>query len=406
MKNKIRVISLVLCMVLLCTVNAFAWSTKNDDLFKDEEVESFGGRSTSDLFYDDFANTPAGSEPQDYAVSANGCIVTVESADVGNGEIKNCLLLHDNRNGGSTEFIGPKVTRRFEKQTSVFALEYRFKTVQLNSNIAPLNVQLCLENAVALSVMASSGDGILRITDEAILGNSKLPYGEWFTVRVVMDMASGKADVKLQSECLKGNIENYHPRAEHDKKLGTITLSGIPFATGFAGDGIDNVTFSTQRWEGKQYFDYIKIETGAKRMTTNVEEFKIEAPVTENPQNVPSGRYLNIHYNGEYHFWSNAPYGINGRTVAPLKNLAKLLGIQYTADGNGITLVKNGVEIHMNMGTTDALINGSKAQLDTAPVEKNGVIYIPVRFVSEAFGYDIGWVGETATVTLTEKEVQ
>jgi len=406
MKTKMRIVSLILCMTLVCTMNAFAWSTKNDDLFDDEETDSFGGRAASDLFYDDFSDVPSGTVPQGYAVSANGCIVTVESADVGNGEEKNCLLLHDNRNSGSTEFIGPKVIRNFEKQTSVFALEYRFKTVQLNSDIAPLNVQLCLENAVALSVMASSGDGILRISDEAILGNSKLPYGEWFTVRVVMDVSSGKADVKLQAECLKGNEGNYHPRAEHNRKLGTVTLSDIPFATGFAGDGINNVSFSTQRWEGKQYFDYIKVEAGAKRMTTNVEEFKIEAPVTENPQNVPSGRYINLYFNDEYHFWSNTPFSVKGRTVVPLKNYAKLLDIECTIDGDGITLVKNGVEIRMTLRATEAYVNGSKAQLDTAPAEKNGVVYIPVRFVSEAFGYNIGWVGETSTVTLTQKEVQ
>ena len=33
---------------------------------------------------DDFSNTVAGSVPQGYSVSANGCIVTVEPGDVGN----------------------------------------------------------------------------------------------------------------------------------------------------------------------------------------------------------------------------------------------------------------------------------------------------------------------------------
>lgn len=399
MKKNILRISAFLCVLGMLTTSAYAWSTKNDDLFKDEESKTFASRSASDLFYDDFSNTMAGSAPQGYAVSANGCIVTVETMDVGNSVQKNTLLLHDNRDGGTTEFIGPKVTRNFEKQTDVFALEYRFKLEKTTTDIAPLNVQICQDNAVMCTVMISSGDGILRVGDEALLGNTPFPADEWFTVRLVADVKQRKVDVRLQSDYLKGDVANLNPKAEHNKKNGTLTMSNIFILEDFNGDGINNVAFSMSRWAGKQHFDYIKVEKNAKRMVANVKEYVIEAPIVKSPEAIPSGRYLNVLFDGDYHFWSNKPFATNGVTMVPLANYAKLLGIKYTKDNEKITLEQNGKVLTMKVVTNVAYANGDFA------VEKLGEVYVPIRFVSENLGYKVGWIKETATITV-DKEVE
>ena len=399
MKKNILRISAFLCVLGMLTTSAYAWSTKNDDLFKDEESKTFASRSASDLFYDDFSNTMAGSAPQGYAVSANGCIVTVETMDVGNSVQKNTLLLHDNRDGGTTEFIGPKVTRNFEKQTDVFALEYRFKLEKTTTDIAPLNVQICQDNAVMCTAMISSGDGILRVGDEALLGNTPFPADEWFTVRLVADVKQRKVDVRLQSDYLKGDVANLNPKAEHNKKNGTLTMSNIFILEDFNGDGINNVAFSMSRWAGKQHFDYIKVEKDAKRMVANVKEYVIEAPIVKSPEAIPSGRYLNVLFAGDYHFWSNKPFATNGVTMVPLANYAKLLGIKYTNDNGKITLEQNGKVLTMKVVTNVAYASGDFA------VEKLGEVYVPIRFVSENLGYKVGWIKETATITV-DKEVE
>ena len=399
MKKTILRISAFVCMAFMLTTSAYAWSTKNDDLFKDEESKVISSRSTSDLFYDDFSNTVAGSAPQGYAVSANGCIVTVETQDVGNSVQKNTLLLHDNRDGGTTEFIGPKVVRNFEKQTSHFALEYRFKLEKTTTDIAPLNVQVCQDNAVMCTVMISSGDGILRVGDEAPFGNTPFPADEWFTVRLVADVKQRKVDIRFQSDYLKGDVANLNPKAEHNKKNGTLTMSNIFILEDFNGDGINNVAFSMSRWAGKQHFDYIKVEKDAKRMVANVKEFVIEAPIVKSPEAVPSGRYLNILFEGDYHFWSNKPYAVGGVTMVPAENYAKLLGIKYTIDNGKITLEQNGKVLTMKVVTNTAYANGDCA------VEKLGEVYVPIRYVSENFGYKIGWTKETATITV-DREVE
>ena len=397
-KNFLR-ISAFICVLGMFATSAYAWSTKNDDLFKDEDSEVTTSRSASDLFYDDFSNTVAGSVPQGYSVSANGCIVTVEPGDVGNSVQKNTLLLHDNRDGGSTEFIGPKVVRNFEKQTSPFALEYRFKLEKTTTDIAPLNVQVCQDNAVMCTIMISSGDGILRVGDEAPFGNTPFPADEWFTVRLVADLKERKVDVRLQSDYLKGDVKNLNPKAEHNKKNGTLTMSNIFILEDFNGDGINNVAFSMGRWAGKQHFDYIKVEKDAKRMVANVKEFVIEAPIVKSPEAVPSGRYLNILFDGDYHFWSNKPYAIGGVTMVPLANYAKLLGIKYTNENEKITLEQNGKVLTLKAVTNTDYASGDRA------VEKLGEVYVPIRYVSETCGYKVGWNGETATITV-DKEVE
>jgi hypothetical protein len=38
--------------------------------------------------------------------------------------------------------------------------------------------------------------------------------------------------------------------------------------------------------------------------------------------------------------------------------------------------------------------------MDETPFIQNGRTYLPARFVAEAFGYEVGWCGDTRTVTV------
>lgn len=47
------------------------------------------------------------------------------------------------------------------------------------------------------------------------------------------------------------------------------------------------------------------------------------------------------------------------------------------------------------------IVNGTVANVD--PFKKDGVTYVPVRAAAEMLGVEVGWDGETETVTLTSK---
>lgn len=64
-------------------------------------------------------------------------------------------------------------------------------------------------------------------------------------------------------------------------------------------------------------------------------------------------------------------------------------------------------KITMKLESTAALVDGKKVTLDVAPVIVNGRTLVPVRFISEALGAEVGWDGASRTVTIAlgKKEI-
>jgi hypothetical protein len=57
--------------------------------------------------------------------------------------------------------------------------------------------------------------------------------------------------------------------------------------------------------------------------------------------------------------------------------------------------------IVLKLQDVKAMVRGNTYELQSAPVLVNGVTLVPLRFVGEALGANIGWNGDTRTVTLT-----
>lgn len=60
-----------------------------------------------------------------------------------------------------------------------------------------------------------------------------------------------------------------------------------------------------------------------------------------------------------------------------------------------------GQAIVLKLQDVKAMVRGNTYELQSAPVLVNGVTMVPLRFVGEALGANIGWNGDTRTVTLT-----
>ncbi len=64
------------------------------------------------------------------------------------------------------------------------------------------------------------------------------------------------------------------------------------------------------------------------------------------------------------------------------------------------------VEIIFSVGDDTLLINGESVKVETAPyVVGEGTTLVPVRVITEAFGAKVGWDGDTRTVTLNYPDV-
>jgi len=61
----------------------------------------------------------------------------------------------------------------------------------------------------------------------------------------------------------------------------------------------------------------------------------------------------------------------------------------------------NKILINMQIGSKTAYVNGLPISLDVPPQIINGRTLVPIRFVSENLGADVGWDNDTRTVTIT-----
>ena len=92
-----------------------------------------------------------------------------------------------------------------------------------------------------------------------------------------------------------------------------------------------------------------------------------------------------------------APFIEEGRSFVPLRFLAQALGVP----GEGILwdeqeqLVKissQGRTVVLRLGERKIEVDGQIKPIDVAPVEREGRVFLPARYVAEALGYEVGWV--------------
>jgi tripartite motif-containing protein 71 len=103
-----------------------------------------------------------------------------------------------------------------------------------------------------------------------------------------------------------------------------------------------------------------------------------------------------------------APYIKNGRTMVPLRFISEALGAEVEWDGEirQITLTREGMTIRMRIGSTEVFIRQSgqmgetKSILDAPPEITAGRTFVPLRFISEAFGATLDWNAELREITI------
>ncbi|WP_165867474.1 copper amine oxidase N-terminal domain-containing protein [Paenibacillus pinisoli] len=108
------------------------------------------------------------------------------------------------------------------------------------------------------------------------------------------------------------------------------------------------------------------------------------------------------HNNGEVEL-QNPPILQNGTTQLPLREIGNLLNSKTTwiPEGKRIVITNPQARIELALGSKQAKVNGKNVELRTVPYNKNGVVYVPVRFISEAFGAQVDWHEKERRVNIT-----
>jgi len=97
------------------------------------------------------------------------------------------------------------------------------------------------------------------------------------------------------------------------------------------------------------------------------------------------------------------PTIIDGRTMVPMRVIFEELGATVEWDGTTrtVTATSSGLIVRTTVGSRVIDVNGNRITMDVAPVIVDGRTLVPVRFVSEAFGAEVGWDAATRTVLVT-----
>lgn len=102
-----------------------------------------------------------------------------------------------------------------------------------------------------------------------------------------------------------------------------------------------------------------------------------------------------------------APFVEEGRTFIPVRFLASALGIPddgiaWDEAGRSVTLSQNGQSIQLYVGNPSLQVNSRKITMDAVPRLIEGRVFLPVRWVAEALGYEVDWVESAGTVRVGE----
>lgn len=109
-----------------------------------------------------------------------------------------------------------------------------------------------------------------------------------------------------------------------------------------------------------------------------------------------------IYFNSQPIKLKQNPVIQNGATLVPLRGVFETLGfdVKWDASTNKINMNKDDLNMTLQIGNTNAIVNGENKKLAVPPKIINGNTMVPLRFVSEAAGYDVNWNSDTKYITV------
>ncbi|MCL2365511.1 MAG: copper amine oxidase N-terminal domain-containing protein [Oscillospiraceae bacterium] len=146
---------------------------------------------------------------------------------------------------------------------------------------------------------------------------------------------------------------------------------------------------------GKQGFFYVNV-------------VDLDAPPQLPPIPPPSpANNIRVLLNGSAVTMDVPPMLADGRTFVPLRAIGEAIGAEFEWDSAAqrVTFEQGGMTAVLHIGdilidTTDAHGNRLTRFTDAPPFITDGRTLVPLRVISEIFGYEVNWNGETRTVTI------
>ena len=116
---------------------------------------------------------------------------------------------------------------------------------------------------------------------------------------------------------------------------------------------------------------------------------------------------VHVVLNGKELTFSEAqPQDITNHVFVPMRGIFEALGASVTWDpiGQTITATKNHRRVELQIGSSQASVDGQSITMDAPARMLDGSTMVPLRFISEALGASVDWSNLAQTVTITSHE--
>ena len=253
------------------------------------------------------------------------------------------------------------------------------------------------ENTLTGVALPNEGENVIEITDTTgrVLASVKIirdtvppqieilapKEKDLLTERLVAVTAKTEPRVKVQLELLAPGNLMADPVITNADAEGNVKIDAAFRA--FVGLNILKVTVTDSAGNSAvayRLFAYDRPHTvvltiGSKQMDVNVDTYDLDV----------------------------APYIKNDYTMVPLRFVAEAFGAKVGWDDatRTATIDFAGHSIRVAIGSTEAVVDGETVTMPLPAEIVNSRTMVPVRFISEAFGFTVKWDGTTRTVTIT-----
>lgn len=109
-----------------------------------------------------------------------------------------------------------------------------------------------------------------------------------------------------------------------------------------------------------------------------------------------------ISVNGQTETIDQAPVIVDGNTLVPIRFVTEAIGskVDWYGDAGKASVERSGQLMDFWLGNKDYLADGLRKTAEVSPQLMNGRTMVPLRVLSEHFGWKVTWDGSTRTVTL------
>ncbi|TYQ15031.1 UNVERIFIED_CONTAM: copper amine oxidase-like protein [Acetivibrio alkalicellulosi] len=115
---------------------------------------------------------------------------------------------------------------------------------------------------------------------------------------------------------------------------------------------------------------------------------------------------ITVLVNGEKVEFDRQPYIKDGRTMVPIRFISERMGCEVIWQGlsQSVFIRKGETLIILQIGSTKVFLNDETMEIDVAPEIQIDRTMVPLRFISETLGANVGWNGSTRTVTINTEQ--